>query len=54
MTEDEVFAIFLKNYNDRGNGKIDKKEWDDYYAAVSYAIDNDNHFQVLMNQTWDL
>jgi len=54
MTEDEVFAIFLKNYNDRGDGKIDKREWDDYYAAVSDAIDNDKHFDILMSQTWDI
>ena len=54
MTEDEAFAIFLKNYNDRGNGKIDKREWDDYYAAVSSAIDNDKHFEILMKTTWNL
>ena len=54
MTEDQVFATFLKNYNDYGIGKIDRKEWDDYYAAVSYSIDNDNHFSKLMTSTWNL
>jgi hypothetical protein len=54
MTEDEALSTFLKNFNIRGNGKIDKREWDDYYSAVSYAIENDDHFVILMNQTWDL
>lgn len=55
MTQDQVFTVFLKNFNDRtGLGKIERKEWSDYYSAVSYSIDNDDHFVILMKTTWSL
>jgi Ca2+-binding EF-hand superfamily protein len=55
MTEDQVFGLFLKNFNDyNGDGKIDRKEWNDYYSAVSYSIDNDDHFVILMKTAWNL
>ena len=45
MTEDQVFAEFLANFGDKNNdGKITRKEWNDYYSAVSSSIDNDDHF----------
>ena len=45
MSEEQVFSLFLKNFNDKNNlGKIDRKEWNDYNSAVSYSIDNDDHF----------
>ena len=41
--------------NDKNNlGKIDRKEWNDYYSAVSYSIDNDDHFVIMMKTTWGL
>ena len=55
MSEEQVFSLFLKNFNDKNNlGKIDRKEWNDYYAAVSYSIDNDDHFVIMMKTTWGL
>jgi len=48
MSEEQVFALFLKNFNDCGEGKIDRKEWNDYYSAVSSQIDNDDHFVLLL------
>ena len=55
MSEEQVFALFLKNFNDvTGNGKIDRREWNDYYSAVSYSIDNDDHFVILMKTAWNL
>ena len=55
MSEEQVFSLFLKNFNDKNNmGKIDRKEWDDYYSAVSYSIDNDDHFVIMMKTTWNL
>ena len=45
LTEDDVFVDFLKNFGDKNHdGKITRQEWDDYYAAVSSSIDNDEHF----------
>ena len=55
MSEDQVFGLFLKNFNDvNGDGKINRKEWNDYYSAVSYSIDNDDHFVILMKTAWNL
>jgi Ca2+-binding EF-hand superfamily protein len=55
LTEDEVFVEFLKNFGDKnGDGKITKSEWDDYYAAVSSNIDNDQHFIECMLSAWKL
>ena len=45
MTEDQVFLEFLVNFGDKNNdGKITRKEWNDYYSAVSSSIDSDEHF----------
>ena len=55
MSEEQVFSLFLKNFNDKNNlGKIDRKELNDYYSAVSYSIDNDDHFVIMMKTTWGL
>jgi Ca2+-binding EF-hand superfamily protein len=55
ITKDQVFTLFLKNFNDMtGCGKIDRKEWNDYYHAVSSSIDNDDYFVTLMKTTWNL
>jgi Ca2+-binding EF-hand superfamily protein len=55
MSEEQVFATFLKNFNDaNGQGRIDRKEWNDYYSAVSFSIDNDDHFVILMKTAWNL
>lgn len=53
MTEDEVFDNFIKNFN-INNGKIQKAEWDDYYAAVSASMENDEHFIFLVKSVWRL
>jgi len=55
MTPEEVFVEFLASFGDRnGDGIITKSEWDDYYAAVSANIDNDEHFCQLMANAWKL
>lgn len=55
MTEDEVFLEFLAHFGDRNrDGKIQRDEWNDYYAAVSASIDNDDHFVQLMVTAWKL
>ena len=49
MTQDEIFMEFLSNFNDKnGDGKIDRKEWNDYYSAVSADIDNDDYFVLMI------
>ncbi len=55
MTEDQVFMQFLGSFGDKNqDGKIEKDEWNDYYAAVSSNIDNDDHFVLLMRNAWKL
>ena len=55
MTEEEVFVQFLASFGDKnGDGIITREEWNDYYAAVSSNIDNDNHFVQLMRNAWKL
>ena len=55
MTEDQVFMEFLAHFGDKNkDGKLTKAEWNDYYAAVSASIDNDDHFVQLMKTAWKL
>ena len=55
MSEDQVFLEFLSNFNDRNrDGRIQRDEWNDYYAAVSASIDYDDHFVQLMKTAWKL
>ena len=55
MTEDEVFLEFLQNFGDRNkDGKLSREEWNEYYAAVSASINNDDHFVLLMKSAWKL
>merc|ERR1711997_785718 len=55
MTEDEVFLEFLQNFGDRNrDGRVQRAEWNEYYAAVSSSIDNDDHFVQLMKAAWKL
>ena len=55
MTEEQVFLEFMTNFGDRNkDGKITREEWNEYYAAVSASIDNDDHFVLLMQTAWKL
>ena len=54
LSEDQVFGQLLKNFNDYGDGTIERKEWNDYYYVLSSAIDNDDHFVLLMKTAWNL
>ncbi len=55
LTEEEVFVDFMRNFGDaNGDGKISKKEWDDYYSAISASIDEDEMFVSIMKEVWHL
>ena len=55
MTAQEVFTEYLSCFGDKnGDGQITKAEWNDYYAAVSSSVDNDDHFCNLMVAAWKL
>ena len=55
MTAEEVFVEFLACFGDKNrDGIITHAEWNDYYAAVSASVDNDDHFCELMRAAWKL
>ena len=55
ITEDEAFVEFLASFGDKNNdGNISKGEWDNYYAAVSSSVDNDDEFCLMMANAWNL
>jgi len=55
ITEDQAFDQFIKNFNDHtGEGKVDRYEWNDYYSAVSFSLENDEHFISLIISVWRL
>lgn len=41
--------IFIKGIND---GKITKEEFIDYYTYISSSVDNDQYFELMMNNAW--
>ena len=63
-TEDEILAEFLdtfedhyadmKGHADARDGKVTGGEWVEYYNNVSMSIDEDQYFEVMMNNTWNL
>lgn len=55
ITREQAFDEFARNFNDHtGAGKIEKCEWNDYYAAVSASVQNDEHFISLIKSTWNI
>jgi len=54
LSEDQVFAQFLKHFNDYGSGTIERREWNDYYSVLSANIDSDDYFVLLMKTAWSL
>ena len=63
-TEDEILNEFLdtfedhfcdmKGHADARNGEITMGEWLEYYNNVSMSIDNDEYFELMMNNAWNL
>ena len=54
-SEDEVLAEFLDTF-DVGDhdGKVTVQEFEDYYSNVSASIDDDNYFQLMIFNAWNL
>jgi len=55
FTEEQAFRDFLSNFNDRNrDGRISRDEWNEYYAAVSFTIQEDDRFVALVKTIWRL
>ena len=61
-TEDQVLQEFLETFELHHNmksgqekdGKVTRDEFREYYANVSVSIDNDEYFEVMINNSWNL
>eukprot|EP01065_Artemidia_motanka_P032700 TRINITY_DN39690_c0_g1_i1.p1 TRINITY_DN39690_c0_g1~~TRINITY_DN39690_c0_g1_i1.p1 ORF type:complete len:573 (+),score=206.27 TRINITY_DN39690_c0_g1_i1:70-1719(+) len=55
-TEEETLADFLACFEDKHNpdGVITWEEFEAYYAGVGANIDNDDYFDMMVTETWDL
>lgn len=66
-TEEEVLQEFLETfeahramnsvadkYSKQGDGQITLNEFFDYYSNVSASIDNDEYFQLMITNAWNL
>jgi len=61
-TEDEVLTEFMETFeahhnlkdNTRYDGKITYEEFLEYYQHISCNIDNDNYFDLMMTNAWNL
>ena len=63
-TEDQILGEFLdtfedhfadvKGQEDSRDGIINMKEWIEYYNNVSMSIDDDQYFEVMMNNAWNM
>ena len=65
-TEDEVLLDFLETFevhrslsrgdkaSAKGDGKVSINEFMDYYSNVSASIDDDEYFNLMMTNAWNL
>ena len=59
-TEDEILLEFIETFESTYNylcgtendGKVTLEEFMEYYENVSLSIDNDDYFEMLINNTW--
>jgi hypothetical protein len=54
----EFLETFETHHNVRSGGKTDgviiMEEWIEYYNNISISIDDDQYFQLMMNNAWNL
>ena len=59
-TEDEILLEFIETFENTYNylcgtendGKVTLEEFMEYYENISLSIDNDDYFEMLINNTW--
>jgi len=61
-TEDQILQEFLETFetahamrnNDAPNHVVTKEEFEEYYNNISASIDDDQYFELMMNNAWKL
>lgn len=59
-SEEEVLGEFLETFETHHNicggndRRVTKEEFEEYYNNISASIDNDQYFELMMNNTWKL
>lgn len=61
-TEEQILLEFLETFethhslrnNDAPDHVVTKEEFDEYYNNISASIDNDQYFELMMNNAWKL
>eukprot|EP00301_Raphidiophrys_heterophryoidea_P021022 c5570_g1_i1.p1 GENE.c5570_g1_i1~~c5570_g1_i1.p1 ORF type:complete len:315 (-),score=105.14 c5570_g1_i1:160-1062(-) len=55
-TEEQVLREFMDTFEggggEKGDGKITRQEWLDYYTGISANIDNDDYFLMMICNVW--
>eukprot|EP00999_Lentomonas_sp_LEN2_P000282 NODE_1278_length_924_cov_92.032622_g1232_i0.p1 GENE.NODE_1278_length_924_cov_92.032622_g1232_i0~~NODE_1278_length_924_cov_92.032622_g1232_i0.p1 ORF type:complete len:269 (+),score=45.68 NODE_1278_length_924_cov_92.032622_g1232_i0:115-921(+) len=56
MTEDDVLGDFLKTFDGSSNpdSVVTRSEFEAYYAGLSAGIDNDDYFETMLCNAWQL
>lgn len=58
-TEEQLLLDFLSNFTNprsRGHfdGSLDRKDFEQYYRAISASIDDDDYFELLVRNAWHI
>lgn len=56
-TKEEILLEFLDNFEGaRGNddGRVGKKEWEDYYSDIAMSCPSENYFCRVLEQAWGI
>lgn len=51
-SNETIFQNLIKTFEKNGDGTISRQEFMDYYREMSVNIDDDNHFSLLLHNSW--
>ena len=55
-TKEDILLEFLSGFEVGGekDNKVTRKEFENYYAAISASIDSDNYFELMIRNAWHI